>query len=175
MPPQDDSPPVRRFVRVFDAPDVGPTDPDDDSDDDQDLPEPAPHHLSDPSAGEERLGSDRLNRLRGQYAAVLARISSRVREPDLADRLRALAERANPDAWVTKADVEAGLAGLDGVYAELARYVGRRRRRRRRTRGTRPGAPETPGADIGSVDDLSGGGPADVPEAEDDGDDEPTL
>lgn len=129
-----DAPPARRFVRVYDAPE--PQAPAAEADVSEAEGEGGdervePHHLSDPSAVERELGSDRLNRLRGQYAAVLARIGTRVSDPVLAEKLRAVAERANPDAWVTSGDVASGLAGLDTVYEELARHVGRRRRRRR--------------------------------------------
>lgn len=119
--------PVRKFVRVFDRV----TDPE---------PE-RPHHLSDLSAVERMLGSEQLGRLRGQYAAALARIGRRITEATLAESLRALAERINPDAWVTEDDVRQGLQGASAVQEELARHVGHRRRRRRRGRpaGAQPG------------------------------------
>ncbi len=148
-PATPDAPAGRRFIRVFDAPSPagdqvgGPPTSETPGDEDQ----PRPHHLSEPSAVERMLGSDRLNRLRGQYAAYLARIGMRVADQVLAERLRGLAERANPDGWVTTADVEAGLAGLDDVYAELGRHVGRRRRRRRRQ----------PGGDAAPESEPSGG------------------
>ncbi len=147
--------PVRRFVRVFDA-----------------LPaDEPPHHLSDPSASERILGIEQLGRLRGQYSAALARIGRRVADPREAERLRAIAERANPDAWVTADDVKAGLAGMDAAYAEIGRAAGRRRRRRR-PQGPRPAGQssnpaEAPGGappdyatetdtDDGPVDDSEG-------------------
>ena len=151
----------RRFVRVFDAPapHAESTEPSVDAASGGED-EGAPHHLSEPSAVERILGSDRLNRLRGQHAAYLARIATRVTDPVLAERLRAVADRADPDAWVTAADVEAGLAGLEAVYAEIARHVGRRRRRRRR-RGESSGP-------------MASGGPAaDFAEGPEDGDDSP--
>ena len=125
--------PARKFVRVFDRV----TDPE---------PE-RPHHLSDPSAVERMLGSEQLGRLRGQYAAALARIGGRITDPTVAEPLRALAERINPDAWVTEDDVRQGLQGAPAVQEELARHVGHRRRRRRRSRpaGDQPGQP-TPDA-----------------------------
>jgi hypothetical protein len=119
--------PARKFVRVFDR--VA-------------DPEPErPHHLSDPSAVERMLGSEQLGRLRGQYAAALARIGRRITDATLAESLRALAERINPDAWVTEDDVRQGLQGAPAVQEELARHVGRRQRRRRRSRpaGAQPG------------------------------------
>jgi len=121
--------PARRFVRVFDRV----TDPE---------PE-RPHHLSDPSAAERMLGSEQLGRLRGQYAAALARIGRRITDATLAESLRALAERINPDAWVTDDDVRQGLQGAPAVQEELGRHVGHRRRRRRRGRpaGAEAGQP----------------------------------
>ena len=98
-------------------------------------PEPEwPHHLSDPSAVERMLGSEQLGRLRGQYAAALARIGRRITDGALAESLRAVAERINPDAWVTEDDVRQGLQGTSAVQEELARHVGYRRRRRRRSK-----------------------------------------
>lgn len=135
--PDVETVPTRRFVRVFDAPasvSGGPEPAD---------TEPAdarPHHLSDPSAVDRALGSEELVRLRGQYAAALARIGSRVADPTLAQRLRAMMERANPDTWVTDADVRTGLSGLQVIHAELARYIGRRRRRRRGGKGPSSGS-----------------------------------
>jgi hypothetical protein len=111
----------RRFVRVFDTGDP--------------ALEPAPaHHLSDPSAAERLLGSEQLALIRGQYAALLARIDSRITDQARLDALRQLAERVNPDNWVTEDDVRAGLAGLEASRDEILRQVGRRRRRRRRGR-----------------------------------------
>jgi hypothetical protein len=121
--------PTRKFVRVFDRV----TDPE---------PE-RPHHLSDPSAVERMLGSEQLGRLRGQYAAALARIGRRITDATRAESLRALAERINPDAWVTEDDVRQGLQAAPAVQEELAGHVGHRRRRRRRSRpaGPQPGQP----------------------------------
>jgi hypothetical protein len=133
-PPARDEPIPSRFVRIFDAPETlggdlvaaGPEAPEGDAAPAGEMP----HRLSERTAVERRLGSDQLNRLRGQYAAALARIGARVTDLSLADALRAVAERANPDTWVTEGDVEAGLSGLGAVYAELGRSLGRRRRRR---------------------------------------------
>jgi hypothetical protein len=83
---------------------------------------------------ERLLGSEQLGRFRGQYAAALARIGRRIADPTLAETLRSLAERINPDAWVTEDDVRQGLADSAAVQDELTKYVGRRRRRRRRGR-----------------------------------------
>jgi hypothetical protein len=120
--------PVRKFTRVFDAPATETSS--------RESAEPTGPpvevgRLSEPSASERSLGSEQLERLRGRYAAAMARIARRATDPALVDRLRAIAERANPDGWVTDDEVRTGLAGLNDVYTEHAPYVGRRRRRRR--------------------------------------------
>jgi hypothetical protein len=123
-----DEPPApgRKFVRVFDAPAVPAT-----AVDPSALAEsPKSGRLSEPSASERALGSEQVERLRGRYAAAMARIARRVSDPVLAERLRSVAERANPDAWVTDDDVKEGLTRLNEVYADLVPFVGRRRRRR---------------------------------------------
>jgi hypothetical protein len=153
LPPE----PLRKFVRVFDRE----TDPE---------PEP-PHHLSDPSVAERILGSEQLGRLRGQYAAALARISRRITDQTLAESLRTLAERINPDAWVTEDDVRQGLQGAAGVQDELARHIGRRRRRRRRGRS---GGTPVPGqvATSEPAGDLAEGGSEDEAAGEADDEDD---
>jgi hypothetical protein len=155
----------RKFVRVFDA------------SADQPLAEAAPAPVAEPSpeagrlsersASERALGSEQLVRVRGRYAAVMARIARRISDPGLAERLRAIAERANPDSWVTDDEVRAGMEGLDAVYAELVPYVGRRRRRRRPTRG--------PSAATGSAEaQAAPQKPVEITDHEDDDqDDEP--
>jgi hypothetical protein len=55
-----------------------------------------------------------------------------VAEPEKQDELKAIAERLNPDAWVTEADVAAGLDGYEAAFEQLRSVVGHRRRRRRR-------------------------------------------
>jgi hypothetical protein len=129
-----DPPAVRKFTRIFDAPLV------DTATGESAQAEPMSEvgRLSEPSASERALGSEQLERLRGRYAAVMARIARRISDPSVLDRLRVVAERANPDSWVTDEEVRAGMAGLNDVYAELVPFVGRRRRRRRS--GGRPGA-----------------------------------
>jgi hypothetical protein len=64
---------------------------------------------------EARLGSAGLARLRARYAELLTRITDRV-EPDRQEELKALAERLNPDAWITDADVTAGLDAYEQTY-----------------------------------------------------------
>ena len=121
----DDTPPSRKFVRVFDRAD-----------------EP-PHPLTEPSAAERLLGPEKLTIFRARYAELQARITARGGDPSRVDALREQAERVNPDAWVTEAEVAAGLASVDAICADLHKLVGRRRRRRRR--GGRGGrTPEGP-------------------------------
>jgi hypothetical protein len=154
---------VRKFTRIFDAPSTDTSSPEPG----QPIESPvAVGRLSELSASERALGSEQLERLRGRHAAVMARISRRITDPALVERLRGIAERANPDGWVTDDEVKAGVAGLDAVYTELVPYVGRRRRRRRPGR-----APSDSGA--ASTGDSSQTGPA-IADASLDGDnDEP--
>jgi hypothetical protein len=122
----DDSPPSRKFVRVFDR-----------------VDEP-PHPLTEPSAAERLLGTEKLTIFRARYAELQARITARGGEPSRVDALREQAERVNPDAWVTEAEVASGLASIDAICAELHKLVGRRRRRRRRGGGGAPTPDESP-------------------------------
>jgi hypothetical protein len=94
-----------------------------------------PHPLSDPSVAERLLGAEQLARLRGQHAAVLARINTRITDPARLEALRAQAEPLNPDGWVTETDVRDGLARPDRLSADILRQLGRRRRRRRGGQG----------------------------------------
>ena len=84
------------------------------------------------SAAEAKLGSEGLGRLRGRYAEMLARISERISDPERQGELKGLAERLNPDAWVTAEDVAAGLDSYEATFESLRGAVGHRRRRRRR-------------------------------------------
>ena len=84
------------------------------------------------SAAQARLGSEGLARLRGRYAEMMARIGERVAEPEKQAELKSIAERLNPDAWVTDEEVAAGLDGYEAAFDALRSVVGQRRRRRRR-------------------------------------------
>ena len=129
-PPLEPETPARRFVRVFDLP--------------SDLP--AEHHATEPSAAERRLGPEQLTMLRARYAEILACITARGGDAARLDALRQQAERVNPDAWVTDAEVALGLEAVDGILSDLHQQVGRRRRRRRRGgRGRRPDLPAVEG------------------------------
>jgi hypothetical protein len=94
-----------------------------------------PHPLSDPSVAERLLGAEQLARLRGQYAAVLARIDTRITDPARLEAFRAQAEQVNPDGWVTETEVRDGLARHDRLCSDILRQLGRRRRRRRGGQG----------------------------------------
>jgi hypothetical protein len=80
----------------------------------------------------EAIGHEDLARLRAGYAEIRARISQRVTDPQRLEKLRALAEQLNPDAWVTPNEVASGLAEFEAVHDALKSMLGRRRRRSRR-------------------------------------------
>ena len=65
---------------------------------------------------EARLGSQGLARLRARYAELLTRIADRVENAERQEELKGLAERLNPDAWITDADVTAGLDAYEPTY-----------------------------------------------------------
>ena len=140
---------------------------------DSDEPAPPPAHASEPSAAARILGSEGLLRLRARYAEVCARISAQVTDPARQESLRTLAEALNPDAWVTDADVRAGLEQFEQVLDQIRREVGplRRRTRRggRRNRRRRESAPGSPAAGPGEV---TAGAPAADLSADDDADED---
>jgi hypothetical protein len=94
--------------------------------------EPPPAEAPRPSVVEARLGSEGLLRLRARYAEIMARISERQLDDSAREELKALAERLNPDAWVTEDEVRAGLDSYESVLATLRPLVGAPRRKRRR-------------------------------------------
>jgi hypothetical protein len=79
------------------------------------------------TAAHARLGSEGLARLRGRYSEMLARIGERVPEPERQEELKALAERLNPDGWVTDSDVTVGLESYESTFAALRAALGPRR------------------------------------------------
>ncbi len=85
-----------------------------------------------------RLGAEGLARLRARYAEVLARIAEKPMDAANAEsareELKSKAERLNPDAWVTDAEVAAALEQYETVFEELRAVVGRPPRRHRRRR-----------------------------------------
>lgn len=114
-------------------------------------------HAGEPSAAARALGAEGLLRLRARYAEVCARISSQVADPARIESLRGMAERLNPDAWVTDEDVRAGLEQFEQVLDGIRREVGpirrrtRRGGRRNRRRQEDGGAPHPSGGAAGST------------------------
>jgi len=84
--------------------------------------------VSEPTAAGARLGAEGLGRLRARYSEILARISDRVEDTDRQAELKTLAERLNPDGWVTDGDVLAGLDGYEVTFESLRTAIGPRRR-----------------------------------------------
>ena len=93
----------------------------------QEIP-PEPEIVEPTTAAHARLGSEGLARLRARYSETLARIEERVAEPERQDQLKALAERLNPDTWVTDNEVSAGLESYESIFAELRSGIGPRRK-----------------------------------------------
>jgi hypothetical protein len=71
------------------------------------------------SAAHARLGSEGLARLRARYSEMLARIGERIADAERQAELKSLAERLNPDAWVTDTDVVVALEGYEATFAAL--------------------------------------------------------
>ena len=82
------------------------------------------------SAVQRALGSEGLTRVRARYAEVLARIGGQVTDAAVASELSELAERLNPDAWVTRDDVRVGLEQFERVLETVRQRLGPPRRRR---------------------------------------------
>ena len=83
------------------------------------------------TAAHARLGFEGLVRLRARYGETMARITERIPDVDQQAQLKALAERLNPDAWVTDADVTDGLESYESTYEALRGTIGNRRRNSR--------------------------------------------
>jgi hypothetical protein len=82
--------------------------------------EAGPAGMEEPtSAAHARLGSEGLGRLRARYSEMLARIGERVADTERQTELKLLAERLNPDAWVTDTDVVGALEGYEATFAAL--------------------------------------------------------
>lgn len=75
-----------------------------------------------------RLGFEGLVRLRARYGETMARITERIPDPNQQTQLKSMAERLNPDAWVTDADVSDGLESYERTYDALRGSIGNRRR-----------------------------------------------
>jgi hypothetical protein len=80
-------------------------------------------------AAEEAFSVEDLTRLRGRYAALMARIDQEVADPAGAMSLREAAEALNPDTWVTPEDVGAALERYEATYRHLLDRLGPRPRR----------------------------------------------
>lgn len=89
--------------------------------------EPVPPPEEPMTASHARLGSEGVARLRARYSESLARIVERVPDPDRKAELKSLAERLNPDGWVTDTDVSAGLESYESTFAELRAAIGPKR------------------------------------------------
>jgi hypothetical protein len=94
-----------------------------------------------------RIGSEGVSRLRARCAEVLARISERTQDSARQEELKALAERLNPDTWVTDGEVTSGLENYEAVFEGLRNVIGgqTRRRRRKHRRGGEQGQPRPAG------------------------------
>lgn len=125
---------------------------------------PGPDELTAPpvTAAHDRLGGEAVSRLRARYAEIRARIEERISDPARQEELYALAERLNPDGWVTGDEVARALDEYESVLAAIRASVGlSRRRRRRRSRRDGPagavasGAPGPAPADANGTEDAS--------------------
>jgi hypothetical protein len=81
------------------------------------------------SAAHARLGSEGLARLRARYGEVMAGISRGIQDLERREELKGVAERINPDTWVTDDEVRAALEDYETTLASLREVIGRRRRR----------------------------------------------
>jgi hypothetical protein len=118
-----------------------------------------PGSASEPSAAERALGAEGLSRVRARYAEVLARISAQITDDAVADELRDLAERLNPDAWVTADEVGRGLEDFERVLEQLRHRLGPPRRARR-GRGPGESPAESAAERPESAPPANGSGPA---------------
>jgi hypothetical protein len=80
------------------------------------------------TAVQARLGFEGLVRLRARYGETMARITDRIPDSEQQAQLKTMAERLNPDAWVTDADVTDGLESYESTYETLRGTIGNRRR-----------------------------------------------
>ena len=92
----------------------------------EDDPEGPPVEPATPA--EARLGAPGLARLRARHAELLTRITERVPDEARQTELKTLAERLNPDAWITDADVTAGLDAYEQTYETVRSSLPPRRK-----------------------------------------------
>jgi hypothetical protein len=127
------------------------------------VPVPLPPPEEPVSPAHARLGSEGLARLRARYADVSATISRRVQDEVRRQQLHELADRLNPDGWVTAEEVQRGLDEYESVLASLREVVGRRRRRKRSRSAPAASAGNPPGQAVSSEegeDESEGSEPA---------------
>jgi hypothetical protein len=125
---------------------------------------------------EARLGSELLGRVRARYAEISARIREHAgADPARLEEMRRRAEELNPDAWVTEAEIVAGLQHFDARLGEIRRALGIKRRRRSRRGGRRRrggGRERAPAAAGGNVMPTQSAASVREDEADEPGDDE---
>jgi hypothetical protein len=127
-------------------------------------------HLGTPAHA--RLGDEGVQRLRIRYVEILMGIQERVADAGRQTELKSSAERLNPDAWLTDADVVQGLEQYEVVLASLREVAGRKRRRRRRGgRGAAEVAPAPESSTDAAPDREPSGVGGEAPNAEDSGPD----
>ena len=102
-----------------------------------------------------RLGSEGLARLRARHADVAATIGRRIADEQRRQQLLDLAERLDPDSWVTDEEVQRGLDQYESVLASLREVIGRRRRRKRSRSTATPTAGKA-ADEVVSSDDEAG-------------------
>jgi hypothetical protein len=124
-----------------------------------------------PTPAHAKLGSEGVQRLRARYAEILVRISERTTDSGRREELKLLADRLNPDAWVTDDEVAQGLEQYESVFASLRDVVGQKRRRRRRASRPRPGEPGEGPDGASGAGTSEGGEQAESGDSDTDGDD----
>jgi hypothetical protein len=77
-------------------------------------------------AAAQAFSPEDLTRLRGRYAALLARIDQEIQDEPRAAQLREMAEALDPDTWVTTEDVRLALEGYEQKYRQLREALGSR-------------------------------------------------
>lgn len=139
------------------------------------------------AAVETVVGREQLTRLRARYAELQARITERGGDAARIEQLRAQAESLNPDTWVTQEETRKGLDEFEAKIRDLRAALGLKRRRRSRRGGRRrrrsehgsqvgaPGpeqAAASPDASNSAASEADADEPAEVDEAEEEGEEE---
>jgi hypothetical protein len=107
------------------------------------APPPAPAVVvpDDASLLGRTLGAQQAARLRTRYAEVLQRVHRRARTPEDLDRLRARAERLNPEDWADEASIRSQSQAADAEWNAIMAELPSRRRGRRGGRNRGAGRP----------------------------------